>query len=289
VAIARDHPWLGTGPGTFGSIYPKYKTAGSEEAQLVHNNFLQMWSDSGVGAFVVFSLLWLVAVRDSFNLARQRYGDVAAIAICASLTGWVVHGLVDFDLYVPGVALPAFLILGALQGLKELPRVKAVTPPGAMKWVRIVACAALVGGVLAVEGRNLAASYQHGISLELQQVDPPAAMVAARAATALSPRNANYQATAGDLAVKLGRFDEAVSCYALAIDADPYRASFHWRLARVLRASRGVTEKVVAQFKRAVALNPTNPRYRQDLEAAEESVRQSSPGLLQSAPARQEQ
>ena len=50
VAIALDHPWLGTGPGTFGSIYPKYKTATTEEAQLVHNSYLEMWSDSGVAA-----------------------------------------------------------------------------------------------------------------------------------------------------------------------------------------------------------------------------------------------
>ncbi len=38
VAIAKDHPWVGTGPGTFGSIYPKYKTALTEEAQAVHNS-----------------------------------------------------------------------------------------------------------------------------------------------------------------------------------------------------------------------------------------------------------
>ena len=74
VAIAKDHPWVGTGPGTFGSIYPKYKTALTEEAQTVHNNFLQMWSDSGVLAFVAFALLWIVAVRDAFRLARQRVG-----------------------------------------------------------------------------------------------------------------------------------------------------------------------------------------------------------------------
>jgi hypothetical protein len=49
---------------------------------------------------------------------RQRR-DPVALAIAASLTGWVVHGLVDFDLYVPGVAVPAFLLFGAAQGLTE--------------------------------------------------------------------------------------------------------------------------------------------------------------------------
>jgi tetratricopeptide (TPR) repeat protein len=249
-----------------------------------------MWSDSGVAAFVAFALIWLVAIRDSFGLARQRYGDAAAIAICAALTGWVVHGLVDFDLYVPGVAIPAFLILGSLQGLKELPRVKAVTPPGAMKWVLAAACAALVAAVLVIQGRYLAANFLHGKVRELQADNPSAAWEAARRSVALAPRNASYQATAGDLAVNLGQFDDAVDYYSLAIDSDPYRASYHWRLARVLTArSGGATTKAVFQLQRAVALNPTNKRYREDLAAVEESVRQSPPNLLESVPAKKDE
>src|SRR5439155_23649667 len=128
--------------------YPKYKTAATEEAQLVHNSFLQMWSDSGVVAFVTFALLWLVALRDAFALARQRAGDAAAIAVCAALGGWVVHSLVDFDLYVPGVAMPAFLLLGVLQGLKELPQVKPVVPRERTRLAVSVICVVAVAAVL---------------------------------------------------------------------------------------------------------------------------------------------
>jgi O-antigen ligase len=290
VAITRDHPWLGTGPGTFGSIYPQYKTAASEEAQMVHNNFLQMWSDSGVLAFLVFALIWLVAIRDSFELARRRYGDAAAIAICAALSGWVVHALVDFDLYVPGVAIPAFLILGTLQGLKELPRVRAVRPPGAMKWALMAVCGAVVAVVFFIEGRHLAASFQHGQARALRYTDPGRALAAGRRAVALAPRNAYYEAVAGDLAVDLGRFSEAIEWYSLASASDPYRASYHWRLARVLVAQNDrITEKAIGQLQQAAELNPTNQRYQNDLAAAKESVRQSSRSLLESVPARQDQ
>ena len=294
MAIARDHFWLGTGPGTFGSIYPKYKIAQTEEAQLVHNNFLEMWSDSGLPAFIVFAALWLLAIKDSLSLAAQRRGDVGTIAACAALTGWVVHGLVDFDLYVPGVAIPAFLLLGILQGLKELPTVKPVIPQGKAKWAVGLICAVVVGTVVWMEGQALAASFLHGQALGLERENPVAAFEEIQRAVSLSPHNASYQAAAGNLAVRLGKFDEAIRHYQAAINNDPFRASYHWRLARAEMAAHGINERVVRELRQAVAFNPTQDCrdqthlcYRQELTKAEESVRQSSSSLLQSSPAKE--
>jgi tetratricopeptide (TPR) repeat protein len=287
VAIARDHPWLGTGPGTFGSIYPKYKTAQTEEAQLVHNNFLQMWPDSGLAAFVIFGMMWVVALKDSFQLISQRRGDAAAIAVCAALTGWVVHGLVDFDLYVPGVAFPAFLLLGILQGLKELPSVKPVADRDRGHRVIGTLCAAMAGVVIWMEGASLVATYRHDQAYALMHANPSAALDEARSATRLAPFNAPYQATAGDLAVRLRLFDEATEHYRAAIEDDPYRASYHWRLARAEMAARGPDAIVLQQLRLAASLNPTNQRYNQELADAEESVRQSPGSLLESAPAKE--
>ena len=179
-AIARDHLWLGTGPGTFGSIYPKYKTALSEEAQLAHNSFLEMWSDSGVIAFVVFALMWLVALKDGWKLVRHRPGDAAATAVYAATTGWVVHGLVDFDLYVPGVAMPAFLLLGTLQGLKELPKVSPVVPRGQTKWPVGLLCATVVAAVVWMQGRDLLAAFVHARTHEWQASNPADALEEAK-------------------------------------------------------------------------------------------------------------
>ena len=287
MAIARDHFWLGTGPGTFGSIYPKYKTAQTEEAQLVHNNFLEMWSDSGLPAFIVFAALWMLAIKDSFRLAGQRRGDVGAVAVCATLTGWVVHGLVDFDLYVPGVAIPAFLLLGILQGLKELPTVKPVALRGKAKWAVGLICAVVAGTVVWMEGQALVASFLYGQALRLERENPVAAFEEIQHAVSLSPNNAPYQAAAGSLAIRLGKFDEAIGYYQVATDNDPFRASYHWRLAQAEKAAQGMDDKALQQLRQAVALNPTNKRYSQALAEAEESVRQSSSGLLQFSPAKE--
>ena len=287
IAVAKDHPWVGTGPGTFGSIYPKYKTAATEEAQAVHNSYLQMWSDSGVLAFVAFALLRIVAVRDSFRLARQRVGDAAAMAVCGALVGWTVHALVDFDLYAPGVALPAFILLGTVQGLKELPRTDSVTSRRRENWFVGAICAAVLAAVLWTEGRALAAGFLHQRSQELVAANPLEAFDTAKRATALAPWNSRFESALGDIAFLTGRRDEAIAAYHDAVQDDPYRASGWWRLAEAKRMTHGIDAEILQLLGKAVELNPTNTRYSRALAAAKESVRQSHPPLLESEPAKE--
>jgi O-antigen ligase len=287
IRIIKDHPWIGTGPGTFGSIYPMYKTALTEEAAAVHNSFLQMWSDSGVLAFVAFAGLWIVAVRDSFRLARERAGDVAAAAICGALVGWTIHGLVDFELYVPGVALPAFVLLGTLQGLKELPRTDTVAPRRQETWLVAGVCVALVAAVLWIECRALAAAFLGEEARQMGGMNPAAALHETRRAVALAPWNARLQSGLGETALRAGEIDEALTAYRHAIDCDPYRASGWWQLAKAKTAAHGVDAEVLQLLSRAVELNPTNPRYSQALATAKESVRQSTGALLESSPAKE--
>lgn len=287
IAIIKDHPWVGTGPGTFGSIYPKYKTALTEEAQAVHNSFLQMWSDSGVLAFLAFAALWIVAVRDSLRLARQRAGDAAAAAVCGALVGWAIHGLVDFDLYVPGVALPAFVLLGIVQGLKELPRTDSVTPRRRANLLVAAVCGVIVVTVLWIEVRALGAAMILDSSTirEWVKVSPLTALDDATAAARMAPWNPHFQSTLGELALQAGKPEEALAAYRRAIRNDPCRASYWWQLARAKTATHGVDAEVLQLMHKAVELNPTNARYKQALSAAEESVRQSPGSLLQSDPA----
>lgn len=284
IAIVRDHPWVGTGPGTFGSIYPKYKTALTEEAQAVHNNYLQIWSDSGVAAFIAFALLWIVAVRDAFRLTRRRKGDAAAIAICGALVGWAVHGLVDFDLYVPGIALPVFILLGSIQGLKELPRTDMVTPRRRANWLVGAACAGMLLAVLRIEGRALAASYAYAQAQELRKINPLGSLEEAKRAAKLAPWNPFFQSGMGEIALRAGRPEAAIAAYREAVADDPYRASCWWHLAEARKAVHGVDTETLEVLRKAVELNPTEIAYSNALVAAEKSVRQPPRTLLESDP-----
>jgi O-antigen ligase len=283
--IAHDHPWFGTGPGTFGSVYTKYKTATTEEAQLVHNSYLEMWCDSGVAAFAVFVALWVVAVGAAFRLVRPStsstgsrqagsgQGGVVSVAVYAALVGWTVHGLVDFDLYVPGVAVPAFALLGILHGLTKDRRQETGDRIQEINHRQPLMLAAVVILALAVmwfEGRMLAANLAHEKSLG-SGTDWTAAVTAAERAAALAPRNPIYQMTAGELLVSAGQFAEGLGYCRRAVENDPLRASCHYRLAGALAAAGRPVNEVSRELRRAVELNPTKAQYREILRLVEEN------------------
>jgi tetratricopeptide (TPR) repeat protein len=212
---------------------------------------------------------------------------VAAAAIAGALAGWTVHGLMDFELYVPGVALPAFVLLGTLQGLKELPRTDTVTPRRREDWVVAGLCAALVAAVLWTESRSLAAAYLCEQARQTVGIHRLAALDEARRAVDLEPWNSRLQSVLGRVALRAGRYDEALAAYRRAIDGDPYRASYWWQLAGAKIAAHGLDTEALRLMDKAVELDPTNARYAQERAAAKESVRQSSGALLQSEPARE--
>ena len=206
--------------------------------------------------------------------------------MCGALVGWTVHGFVDFDLYVPGVALPVFVLLGTVQGLKELPRTDSVTPRRRANWVAGAACAVVLVAVLWVEGRSLAAVLIHGRARELANIDPAEALIEAKRASALAPWNPHFEAEVGDIARLAGKPAEVIAAYRNAIEDDPYRASLWWRAGQAYISVHEIDADAIQYLRKAVELNPTNSRYKQALADAEESVRQAPPALLESRPAK---
>lgn len=114
--IGWEHPGLGSGPGTFGAQSSRHWRPTDDRTILVHNNYLQMWSDSGLAGFVAL-VLWLPGTL-VFWWWRWRGNRSASRAIpillaCACLC-FALRSLVDFDLYMPGNAWPIFVWLGYL-------------------------------------------------------------------------------------------------------------------------------------------------------------------------------
>lgn len=114
--IIRDHPWLGTGLGSFGAAYTRYDTGnGSYRLEQAHNDYLQIFSDAGVVGgllgIVFVVLLFRAALRRMQSRDRFRRGvTLGALAGCA---GALVHSFFDFTLHTTANAL-MFLLLAAL-------------------------------------------------------------------------------------------------------------------------------------------------------------------------------
>jgi O-antigen ligase len=112
--IFLDHPVAGTGLGTLQIVYPPYETLyDGKIVNHTHNDYLEALAETGflgglccawfLGVLLSQSLLRLRQLNNSFAGALQFSGLVAS-------SGFLVHGLVDFNLHIPANALLFFLM-----------------------------------------------------------------------------------------------------------------------------------------------------------------------------------
>jgi O-antigen ligase len=116
VQIAAAKPIFGSGPGTFSLEYRKRKAPEAEMARLVHNDYLEQFSDSGW----VAGLAFLGAIGGSIIvLYRRQLIGWREKAVWLGVAGLAAQSLVEFGVYIPGLAWPFFLFLGWLWGTKS--------------------------------------------------------------------------------------------------------------------------------------------------------------------------
>jgi O-antigen ligase len=111
--VAAQHPLFGTGPGTFQRPYSVMKRPESEMSRLVHNDYLEQFSDSGfVGGFSY--LAWIGFLLWTLGRRLWAGGDWLKLAIFTGLLAWFAQGLIEFGLFVPALAWTAFTLAGCL-------------------------------------------------------------------------------------------------------------------------------------------------------------------------------
>jgi O-antigen ligase len=145
---AKANPIFGTGPGTFAIPYARLKRPESEMSRLVHNDYLEQASDSGIPGFFLYATFvagtLVVTGYRAFrkdNTAGQsetgprRNGNRCAsealtlpgtilhpgigwqfFAVWLGVFGWACQGLFEFGLYIPALAWSAFAFMGFLLG-----------------------------------------------------------------------------------------------------------------------------------------------------------------------------
>ena len=115
IKITENRPIFGAGPGTFGKTYSEVKSPTAEPTHLTHNDYLEQACDSGIPGFV----LYIGAVPGLLAWSYFRAGvrsDRLRLAVWLGLLGWALHSLIEFHLYIPALAWPAFAFLGWLAG-----------------------------------------------------------------------------------------------------------------------------------------------------------------------------
>jgi O-antigen ligase len=112
-----DHPWLGTGLGTFAWSYPAYRPSDVSLWGVwdrAHNTLLEIASEMGVPIAVLVALGWAVALwvlaRGATSQSRNGTVVVAALSVIILV---LLHSFVDFPLQITGYAIVVFALVGA--------------------------------------------------------------------------------------------------------------------------------------------------------------------------------
>jgi O-antigen ligase len=138
LALVREHPWFGVGPGNFPTVYRTRYVLPSAWREFnlehPHNVYLDHWTRLGIlgvlagGAVQV--AFWRALLRRSqpsargashrrrFLAARDAPGTGAlsiSIGLAGSMAALLAHGLVDNTLFFPDLALIFFLMLALTQ------------------------------------------------------------------------------------------------------------------------------------------------------------------------------
>jgi len=117
LAIVRDFPLFGAGPGSFYAAFQAYRpesiTAFFDHA---HNDYVQFAAESGLVGFALLALFVLASLATALRAQWQR-GDPLmrgiSFACIMGVTSILIHSWVDFNLQIPANAA-YFMVLLAL-------------------------------------------------------------------------------------------------------------------------------------------------------------------------------
>jgi hypothetical protein len=111
--VTAEHPAFGSGPGTFQRPYAVLKRSDAEMARLVHNDYLEQFSDSGLVGGISYAA-WIGLLLWTLGRRVWTAADWLPFAIFTGLLGWFIQGFIEFSLFVPALAWTAFTLSGCL-------------------------------------------------------------------------------------------------------------------------------------------------------------------------------
>jgi O-antigen ligase len=127
--IFRDFRWIGTGMGSFETVYPQYQSEVTDEIiDHAHNDYAEALAEAGLvgGILILTSLVTFFALAFR-NLNERLKHERGWMQLGATLgcCGLLVHSLVDFNLHMPAnaawfavCAALASMPLGSLVGVE---------------------------------------------------------------------------------------------------------------------------------------------------------------------------
>jgi len=115
--MISDHPWFGTGLGTFTLAFPAYR---SDDVSMhgiyetAHSTLLEITAEAGLPLAGAVVIGWMIAFGVLAHGVRTgRKGRIVPAAALSVGFVAVFHSLVDFSMQAPGFAIVVFGLVGA--------------------------------------------------------------------------------------------------------------------------------------------------------------------------------
>lgn len=279
-AMFHDHPFLGTGFFTFGKLYPQYMVPGANESQFAHNSYLQIGSEFGLLGIAVIAWLlgyWLVSAFTGHTDSHASHDDPSAISARPSVDlrffcllsglGFLLHNLVDFDVYVFPLGVLGVSLLALTLNIssshtmgKQIHRVRRMP-------YRVAGTLLLLGGLLfmyAVDwqysrGKRYRETTEIALRSSHYQEAYSSIQHALRATPAVIPE---CQALHGSVLLYLQQPEAAIQQFEAAIRQDPITPWFHAGLAEAYLATQNLSLAYL-ESRRAAELFPQKPDYQE--------------------------
>lgn len=263
-----DRPVHGWGGGTFALLHLRYRKDTLPVTQ-AHSVPLQVLSETGaVGLVLLYGAilaLLAAALARLRSTAREERGMQAAMIAAAA--AWLLHGLYDWDLQIPAVTAPVFLMLGLLAAAPprrdpQRAAMEAIAPPRLESRGPLVALATLAAAAVVASAALPWLSARMAATAGAAAGDTPQALEeAARQAdlaARLNPVAVRPLFVASAIAVRRDRQLEARAHLLEAADRAPADPQVWQRLAALalqLADRRGYLEA----SRRLLELDPRNP------------------------------
>ncbi|MBM3210845.1 hypothetical protein FJZ33_01410 [Candidatus Poribacteria bacterium] len=267
--VIRDYPIFGIGGGGWESVYKGYIDNDYNSKQ-VHNQFLQVWIESGIFGFLSFIGIWITYfIAFLFNLRNkilnnQSWHRWLATLVAALALG--IHSFIDWNFAFTSIGFYLFTMLGvgmSLDKIKWFSWSKSDSETKGNSGLFIGVASVIVGITLAIVSVYLFLGlHATWLSQELvQQRNFKAAIAEMDKAIQFDPLRAenyyNLSVVVEEQAVKSGNPDTVqymISLAQRAYELDPYNVRYALRFGQLL-LNYIDAEQGFAVLDRALELN----------------------------------
>jgi len=115
--VLKDYWLRGVGLNNFGVIYARYQFLGAGDVKQAHNDYLQVFCETGIFGVILFCSFWAGVLYYGVRLVIRgaSWGDrILSAGIFAGVLAFLLHSLVDFNFYNPSLATFQYILAGVL-------------------------------------------------------------------------------------------------------------------------------------------------------------------------------